>query len=177
MDNIQNWEVSTVVDLDDPVKSSLCFQSYAHSRISQLVRMREAAEFLGDDIVKSLLNLADSNCKEEEFSDCIKAEALDLAIEANVVAKGLTAMVTVNDDQCMDTDEAAEICVDGTTPDGNKESYEPKYGESTDGIMQSSTMTYGYADEYGYTSASIEISCSTLFFVLTMLSMLLFAIA
>ncbi len=173
MDNIQNWEVSTVVDLSDPAKSSLCYQSYAHSRITQLVRMQEAAEFLGNDIVKSLVTLVNSNCKEEEFSDCIKDEALDLAIKANVVAKGLTAMVTVDDDQCMDIDEAAEICVDGTTSDGNEKSYKPKYGESDNAVMQSSTMSHGYANEYGYDGYSSAVNdikvFSKLIFILSML--------
>ena len=45
--------------------------------------------------------LTKSDCTKEKFSDCIKAEVLALAIEANMVAKGLTAMVTLDNKLCM----------------------------------------------------------------------------
>ena len=135
LEGIKDWEVPAIMtsDVSDTAAPSLCFQSYAHARITQLLRMHDAANFLGNDIIKSLVTLTDANCKEKDFADCIKAEALNLAIKANVVAKGLTAMVTVDDLKCMKRDESAEVCLDGTTPDSTEsgdggEKY-PSYGD------------------------------------------------
>lgn len=43
---------------------------------------------------------------------------MKLALDAEVVVRGLTGMVTVDSDQCQIIDEDAAICLDGTsTPD------------------------------------------------------------
>jgi len=150
MEGIKNWELSAMPDNDDAVKSSLCFQSYAHDRITQLLRLYDASDFLGNDLIKKLVTLSKKDCNEEEFAKCIRAEALALATEANVVAKGLTAMVTVDDDQCMKLDEEAEVCLDGTTPDGTPPRDEGAYdyasvdneaGDEAIMVMASSTTT------------------------------------
>lgn len=120
LQGIKSWELSAEPDGTGTVKSSLCFQSYAHDRITQLLRLYDASDFLGNDLTKRLVTLSKKDCNEEEFAKCIRAEALALATEANVVAKGLTAMVTVDDDKCMKLDEEAEVCIDGTTPDGRQ---------------------------------------------------------
>jgi len=119
MEGMKNWELSAMPNSNDVMKSSLCFQSYAHDRITQLLGLYDASGFLGNELLKKLVTLSDK-CEDEDFAKCIRGEALALAIKANVVAKGLTAMVTLDDDQCMEPDEDAEICLDGTTPDGTK---------------------------------------------------------
>ncbi|KAL7489133.1 hypothetical protein ACHAW6_014760 [Cyclotella cf. meneghiniana] len=116
LENVQNW-VAVATDSPATVDSSLCYQSYAHARVSQLVRLSEAADFLGDKVLKSLVTLADPSCKEEHFVTCIEQEAVHLAIDAKIVAKGLTAMVTVDSDDCMKFDDSAPVCLDGTTSD------------------------------------------------------------
>mmetsp|Transcript_5859 Transcript_5859/g.13360 ORF Transcript_5859/g.13360 Transcript_5859/m.13360 type:complete len:554 (-) Transcript_5859:94-1755(-) len=135
MNGIKTWELSATPNTDDAAKSSLCFQSYAHDRITQLLRYYDASDFLGSDLLKSLVTLSSNDCKEEDFAKCVRREALRLAIEGNVVVKGLTAIVTVDDEQCMKLEEQAEVCLDGTTPDGTppRESDNDYYGMSADG--------------------------------------------
>jgi hypothetical protein len=138
LEDVQNW-VTIATDSPSTGKSSLCYQSYAHARVAQLVRLRDAANFLDDKILKSLVKLKDPICKEEKFAKCIEKEALDLALDANIVAKGLTAMVTVDSDECMKVDEDAEVCLDGTTVD------EKAWAEESDGMWEpssSSTMSF-----------------------------------
>ena len=109
-DGIKSWELIAAPNTDDATKSSLCFQSYAHDRITQLLRLYDASDFLGDDLVKRLVTLS-SECTEDKFAKCVRAEALSVAVEANIVAKGLTAMVTVDDEKCTKIDEEAEVSV------------------------------------------------------------------
>ena len=120
MNGPKTWELPLVPTTDNAARSSLCFQSYAHDRITQLLRLSDSADLLGDDLLKRLVTLK-KPCTEDEFAKCVRAEALDLALEANVVAKGLTAMVTVDMDKCMKRNENAQICLDGTTPDEDAE--------------------------------------------------------
>ena len=117
MDGIKDWKLTSLISKDDAARSSLCFQSYAHDRITQLMRLYDVSGFLGNELIKKLITLKKA-CEEEDFSKCIKAEALDLALEASIVTKGLTAMVTVDSEKCMKHDDDAEVCLDGTTPDG-----------------------------------------------------------
>lgn len=114
--DVQNW-VTVASDSPSTAGSSICYQSYAHARVAQLVRLRDAANFLEDKTIKSLVKLANPICKEKEFVKCIEEEAVNLALDANIVAKGLTAMVTVDSDECMKIDDSAEVCLDGTTVD------------------------------------------------------------
>ena len=58
----------------------------AHSRITPVLRLRNAAKFLGKDFPSELVSLPDP-CTTTKLADCIEEEALSLAIEASVVAK------------------------------------------------------------------------------------------
>ena len=126
---LMNWKVSAALTVDETASSSLCFQSYASDRITQLMRLHEAADFIGDDLTKTFVVLK-NDCKSDKFRDCVRQEALDLAIEANLVVKGLTAMVTVDEKKCAAPDEDAEICVDGMSPDGV--TFKPSYSDESD---------------------------------------------
>ena len=82
---INEWEAMTLVQGtngdNDPSKSSLCFQSYAHARVTQLMRLYEASKFIDHDIILELVTLANpDDCDKKEKVDCIKAEALALAL-------------------------------------------------------------------------------------------------
>lgn len=150
---------------DDQSKASLCFQSYAHDRITQLLRFYDASDFIGEDMIKRLVTLAGDDCKENTFVKCIRHEALALATEANIVAKGLTAMVTLDDDQCTKLDEEAEICLDGTTPDGSRPSsyeHDHAYPET---MAMSDEMDHGY--DYRYTSGSATLCVGLLYVAIT----------
>lgn len=119
-DGEQTW---TAVAEQDPfvttpgLANSRCFQSYAHSRITQLMHWRDAAELLGDEVLEPVVFLV--NPCAGKLVDCIEQEALSLAIKANVVAEGLTGMVTMDDDQCQTFEEETEICLDGTSAFGD----------------------------------------------------------
>ena len=163
-EDIQNW-VATAAEPQAKVRSStsLCYQSYAHARVSQLVRLSDAAEFLGDKLLKSLVTLVDRNCKEEKFVDCIKKEALNLAVDAQIVAKGLTAMVTVDENKCMEVDDSAQVCIDGTTADSTawgKEMDEDSY--------------YYYDVEQSWESAGPITLASFFVFVVLLLAALMY---
>ena len=94
-------------------KNSLCLQSYAHSRITQLLHLRDAAQFASDELLNKLLSLRET-CKTY-MAECIEEEALPLALEANIVVKGLTAMVTIDEKSCVSFGDETEICRDGET--------------------------------------------------------------
>ena len=169
LDGKKSWTatpVSVASTVDDESKASLCFQSYAHDRITQLLRFYDAADFLGEEMIKKLVTLVRDDCKEDTFVKCIRHEALALATEANIVAKGLTAMVTIDDDQCTKLDEEAEICLDGTTPDGT--SYEHKHDTAYPEMMAMShdEMDHGY--DYRYTSGSATL-CAGLLYIAMMI--------
>ena len=118
------WKVVSSDVSDDDTESSLCFPSYAHDRITQLMRLYAASPFIDEELVLDLVTLKEP-CNEEMMSGCIKAEALTLAVEANIVVQGLMAMVTVSRWQILEPDEDAEICIDGTAPDGQP--FRPTY--------------------------------------------------
>merc|ERR1712224_870700 len=145
---------------DRSSKSSLCFQSYAHARVTQLMRLYEASKFIDHNIIMELVNLANpEDCdEEEERVECIRAEALGIAVEAGLVVKGLTAMVTVENETCQKIDEGADICLDGTTPgDG---SFDWDSGSKDDNIFiqyhdDDYNAGYNYADE-SYSGSGAE---------------------
>lgn len=114
----QSWFTDAVAD---PFVATLgetrsrCFQSYAHSRITQLMRLRDVAVLLGDGVVEPILTLTQPCDRETtSFADCIKAEAISLSLKAQVVTTGLTGLVTIDDEMCVAIKEGAEICLDGT---------------------------------------------------------------
>jgi hypothetical protein len=116
---MRDWTVNAVPDFY-PSTGSLCFQSYAHERITQLLRLRDAAQFMESNVIAALVNLVDTTCDTKKLlPECLEAEALKLAIKGNVVVKGLTAMVTIDDQQCLSFEEDNEVCLDGSTPDGS----------------------------------------------------------
>jgi hypothetical protein len=137
-DGKKKWSATAVQDSSTNEKISLCFRSYAHSRITELLRLRDAAKFLGTNFPPELVSLAEP-CTTK-LADCIEEEALTLAIEASVVAKGLTGMVTVDDENCLSFEGETEICRDGSTtggPDGGgigSDDYDYEFGGATTSI-------------------------------------------
>jgi len=120
-------------DDDRSSTAALCFQSYAHARVTQLMRLYEASNFIDHNLILELVTLAHpEDCDEEQRVECLKREALALALEAKLVAQGLTAMVTVENETCQKIVEGAEICLDGTTPNGGsgRGSYDAGSSES-----------------------------------------------
>merc|ERR1711933_373918 len=128
-------------------------------RVTQLMRLYEASKFVDNNIIMELVNLANpQECVEEERVECIKAEALGLAIEANLVAKGLTAMVTVENETCQKIQEGADICLDGTSPGGGDVSGERGvYATSASDERSYSTSGSARADSQGALSILLAL--------------------
>ena len=123
-----------------------------------MLRLRDAAKFMESNVVSQLVDLADESCDtEEKLPECLEAEALNLAIQGNVVVRGLTAMVTVDDDECLRVDEDAEVCLDGTTPDSVHESFDEKEGPGDGGRIPVASPTSS-AESYEYTRAPASSS-------------------
>lgn len=100
--------------------SGICFQSYAHSRIDQLLRLRDVASLVSDEMLDKVARLT-KPCNidsDENMAQCIEAEAVELALDSRVVVEGLTSMVTIDKDDCLNFEEETEICVAGTAGDG-----------------------------------------------------------
>ena len=142
LDDTQNW-VTVATDSSATSTSGLCYQSYAHARVAQLVRLRDASNFLNDNAIKSLVKLADPDCTEKQFVKCIEREAIKLALDANIVAKGLTAMVTTDSNECMKIDDGAEVCLDGTTVDPNAWAEEMEDSEPASSSMTACCSVIG----------------------------------
>jgi len=101
------------------------------------------------------------------LADCIEKEALDLALEAKVVVRGLTGLVTEDSDQCLKPlqGDRAEICLDGTSENGYR--WEDEYG-------------YGSSDSYGggaYSGGEIHYSPKLAFFLNFAMSAILLAVS
>lgn len=118
---------------------SVCLQSYAHARISQLLRLKDLANLVGDETLKKAVGLREPCEKDEKMSECIEEEALAVALEAGVVATGLTGMVTVDEDKCFDFAGETEICRDGTTASfGYASTSGSGYSDSSDAVKPAS---------------------------------------
>jgi hypothetical protein len=145
------WWTATAVESLPTSESmnSLCFQSYAHSRITQLLRLREAAKFAGDDLIADLVSL--SEICTTNLTYCMKEEALSLALDANVVVKGLTAMVTIDTEGCLSFEGETEICREGSTSDGS-------YTDENEQYSSTSEPHWNDSGGYSYTSAPAVFS-------------------
>ena len=134
----QSWNA---VALNDPFagtsptnkgrRNTRCFQSYAHARITQLMNLRDVATELGDYVVEPVVTLSKKcNRTNTTLATCIEQEALSLAMEARLVARGLTGMVTIDEEECFVIKNGSEICLDGTS----KGDFWPvEAGDSADG--------------------------------------------
>ncbi|KAG7351926.1 vault protein inter-alpha-trypsin domain containing protein [Nitzschia inconspicua] len=125
--------------------TSTCYQSYAHSRIDQLLRFRDVSELVGEKSLKRMVNLVTPCPEDKKLVDCIEEEATDLAIAANIVAQGITGMVTVDHDDCLSFEGETEICRDGTIGEFYYEDYYGNGGTESD-------FVYGpaYSEAFGH---------------------------
>ena len=85
-----------------------------HGRISRLMELRDSATLLGDDILLHLARLPKPCEQDETVVECIEKEASALAVKSNLVARGLTGMVTEDDMKCLslevDEEGRAGVC-------------------------------------------------------------------
>lgn len=123
-----------------------CRQSFAHAKITEVLAFAEAMGSLGSElndyieqVVGYGVGISVSRASETEVVSSIKSYAFDLAMEAGLVWPGLTAMVTMPNDNC-EADEN-EVCTDeelwregfgGLNPHGGVPI--PMAGDEGDGI-------------------------------------------
>ena len=84
-----------------------CVQSFAHQKIKELLKFREATSSLGSDVneYSGIVLGHDTGITKEraspsDFHEDVKARATELALDASLVWPGLTAMVTMESDAC-----------------------------------------------------------------------------
>mmetsp|Transcript_9497 Transcript_9497/g.20162 ORF Transcript_9497/g.20162 Transcript_9497/m.20162 type:complete len:697 (+) Transcript_9497:80-2170(+) len=122
----QEWIYETSIDDTDhplvmPFKNRECVQSFAHSKIVELLNFREAYASLGDELNEyaGLISGGDVDTaaavgRASDLASDIKAYAIDLALDAGLVWPGLTAMVTIENDACAAFfADGNKICSDG----------------------------------------------------------------
>ena len=94
-----------------------CTQSFAHAKISEVLAFAEAMESLGAELYDYVeqtvgygIGISVNRASEMEIISSIKGYAFDLAMEAGLVWPGLTAMVTMENDNCKTVEN--EVCSD-----------------------------------------------------------------
>lgn len=108
----QSWLVEAAIDpaWDGNVR---CRQSFAHLLISELLDLRSAMSRVGVAVLRDELPGYLQVCDDVSMLACIRDVATALALEAQLVWPGLTALVTISDcfskrqygtDQCLDFD-------------------------------------------------------------------------
>ena len=139
-DGDQQWQVSSVNQ-----ESSLCFQSYAHARIDQLMSLRDTSGLVSNKTLLEIANLVEPCPSNTTLSDCFKDEATKLALQAGIVAKGITGMVTIDKDECLKFEGETHICRDGTDPNAEMylDRYDPTYTPDDTWPFDSTTGRYG----------------------------------
>ena len=98
--------------------SNECVHSFAIDKIEELLQFRDAVELLGAD---QLMDYApfDTTKSDEDLASMAKSEALALALEAGLVWPGLTSMVTIENESCMnEMDHNAPTATDICPNDG-----------------------------------------------------------
>jgi hypothetical protein len=82
------------------------------------MRYHGMVSLVPSEMLSEIAQLA-ANCTnlDTALTDCIEQEALSLALEGNIVAKGRTGMTTADDESCLarfENDSDVGICRDGT---------------------------------------------------------------
>jgi len=180
-DGEKSWSTSAVQDpfvivSTSELQNSRCFQSYAHSRITQLLHYRDATNLLGDEVMAPVVTLVEACPKFESLAECIEKEALNLALEAKVVVRGLTGLVTEDDDKCLkpflpeEDGQEVEVCLDGTSKTGYRWEDEYGYGSSNGDAGRPSSY-------YGTSGGDVHNSSKLAYFVTVAMSAIVLAVS
>jgi len=103
------WPVDHIVIPDSDNTISDCRQSFAQARIVELLEYRDAERSIGDELfVESTTSIDIESLSFEE-------RAQKIAIDAGLVWPGLTALVTVENNNCLQ-DESIVCATDEPTP-------------------------------------------------------------
>lgn len=150
-----------------------CTQSFAHAKISEILAFAEAMESLGSElygyveqIVGYGIGISVNRASEMEIISSIKGYAFDLAIEAGLVWPGLTAMVTLENDNCELSEN--DICFEGDILRGGFGHSNP-HNDGTTGIPEEGPMgDAGVVTSIAYGAATV------LSFLCTLIALLYF---
>ena len=86
---------STTSSVDNQI--SHCYQSFAHTRVKELLQFRDAANLIGWDMAP--FTPLTSECTYD-LASCAESEAVSTALAGGLVWPGLTALVTLEDTNC-----------------------------------------------------------------------------
>ena len=144
-----------VFDPTDVDSSYNCVQSLAHDKIIQLLRIRDGAMALGNDLWDYVVSDVGPRRTGVDLEAFAEALALEHALEAGLVWPDLTALVTKESATCFGRYEDVEVCYEG---DGSEREYD-EWMESTG--SDSADYSTGY-----YASASLESASNASSFLL-----------
>ena len=126
-DGPRKWIYETKVD--DPLSpmpySRECAQSFAHKKISEVLDFREASAAIGSELDSYAdaifgTTVESSIGRSTNIAEEAKQYALDLALDAGLVWPGLTAMVTLENEECAAIfAEGNPVCEDGGSMGGS----------------------------------------------------------
>ncbi|CAJ1935098.1 unnamed protein product [Cylindrotheca closterium] len=119
-----------------------CEQAFAHARIEELLDYRNAERVLGEDLTTSTANAGTTASFEEQ--------ARNIAIDAQLVWPGLTALVTVENPACQQLLPQAEQEIEGNVT--SQVCYSGESGSGDYGGAYSDESAGGY--RYGSSSST-----------------------
>jgi len=99
------YEADIVDSLSPLPYNRECIQSFAHTKIKEVIDFKEASAALGSELTSyaDLIFGGDVDAvagRASDLEDDAKQYALDLVLEAGLIWPGLTAMVSVENEQC-----------------------------------------------------------------------------
>lgn len=108
VDGFMTWSTTSAVD----TQISHCYQSFAHSRVKELLQFRDAVILLGRDM-EPFSPLTPEYYLFTSLASCAESEAVSTALAGGLVWPGLTALVTLADTNCQSFGNIPICCDDG----------------------------------------------------------------
>ena len=119
----------------------------AHDKIIQLLRIRDGAMALGNDLWDYVVSDVGPRRTGVDLEAFAEALALEHALEAGLVWPDLTALVTKESATCFGRYEDVEVCYEG---DGSEREYDEWI--EVGGVTSSDSSSW----DRGYVSSSLE---------------------
>eukprot|EP00929_Paragymnodinium_shiwhaense_P070379 TRINITY_DN35648_c0_g1_i1.p1 TRINITY_DN35648_c0_g1~~TRINITY_DN35648_c0_g1_i1.p1 ORF type:complete len:714 (-),score=102.19 TRINITY_DN35648_c0_g1_i1:88-2229(-) len=118
IDKSWNAQIDLRGDETPSLPRGSCNRAFAHEKIAQLLELETVASAFGNDLADEADSIlagagADRRLNSASIQQRAKAEALRLALEADLVWPGLTGMIAVQGNGC--SNQTAETCPATTT--------------------------------------------------------------
>ena len=153
--------------------ASDCLQSSAFDRILQLLRIRDGALALGNDLWEYVTSDVGPPRSGVDLVAFAEALALEDALEAGLVWPELTALVTTESSSCFGRYEGVEVCHEGDGIDFDGDGYADDGSEHSTAAPADSGDITGSSYQKSLNSFSIE-SYSSILYIVGMLSSIYF---